>query len=181
MMRFQSNSQSSNPPIIVIILFVCFVGVLIWLFANQKEHSAADIGAHSEYFTGFNESFIGVVKKVQENPVQSSGTKSALLTVDLIKATSDYYDPRDSLEYFYCIIYGKKAQVKETTKKHLGWHHQWRVNDTIWFDGKRDTTYKKIDGRYYKLWQPIITGNANSNFNLERLWQKMDSEEASKL
>lgn len=109
----------------VLILVIGFTFIFLAISDRNKKEKA-----NEEYFNNWNIQFSGTVTEKKE--VFSDG---GILCLDINSTNIDFYDKRNSVKYYYCVIKNGKAELVE------GGFNEINIGDSIVVDGKMEKIF----------------------------------------
>jgi hypothetical protein len=129
------EKRIANRVILLFFMITLFTVVIFYKSINDASSKSGKIEVgNAEYFNNFNESFKGVIID-KKNTMQSVGeNKLCLLKIKLSESSVKYYDPRDSLRLYFCVMNYPYAEVFI----HEYYYHQIDIGDSCLFNGKTD-------------------------------------------
>lgn len=83
---------------ILAFIFILIVGVYSTVSQNNKD---------KKYFNDLNLKLTGIVESVDLSYIPNG---FGVVKVGIIESNIDFYDPRNDLDYYYCIVKNKKAE-----------------------------------------------------------------------
>jgi hypothetical protein len=102
-----------------VVFFILAISIAFFLFLRDLFES---MQIEDEYFSSLNLVLKGVVQDV-DRPESSNGF--GILEVSILNSNLDNYDPRNTREYYYCIIKNGKAEIYQCAVSQI------QVGDTV--------------------------------------------------
>jgi len=150
-MKYSENFKN----VIKLVFFVTMIVVFTFLMRRaEKKRVIKD----KIYWSVVNFSFEGNVIKVARKYNRWKGQKYMYVKAKLIRSTIDYYDPRDSLEMFYCILKNNTVEIIENYNSKV------EIGDIVSFDGRVDSVCYSRNKFVIGKWHPKV-GYAFKNFD----------------